>query len=523
MPIDSKHVDYQELEADYEMIYDILKGQRQIKEKGVEYLPMLEGQDTTEYTSFLERGVFYNAFSRTVKGMTGNLIRRPVEVSVPKSMNEYLDHITVDGESFAELIKQTCDEVLSYGRFGMLIDKDGDQGDPYIAPYTAENIFNWRTEKVDGKDKLVLLVLHETVMDNINDEYEANEIHQIRVLRLFDYEDEDRKETKSVLEVETWRYYGSTDKHDETGGYRLVEGPIMPEIAGKKLDFIPFIFFGASSNTVKPNIPPLLDLAYLNIYHWQKSVDLSHGLHFTALPTPWAAGFPDKQKLYIGPTHAWVSRDPAARCGYLEFSGEGLKALENNLEKTEFHMAALGARMIDHPRKGVESAETARLRQASETSTLITVSNLIETGLVNALKLYAKWLDIKDTDDVKVSMNKDFVELPISAQKILALLQALQAGTITLETYLYNMKSGEVLPPDQTVEEEIKLLEKNIKKDEPHEIQIRQFADTVESKSNISDIDTSGVRQIEEIGSVDNKDAEKNELKQNVAENNRYK
>ena len=53
-------------------------------------------------------------------------------------------------------------------------------------------------------------------------------------------------------------------------------------MVGKPLNYIPFQFFGSESNDSNIDKPPFIDLGYINISHWKKSVDLSHGLHYAA-------------------------------------------------------------------------------------------------------------------------------------------------------------------------------------------------------------------------------------------------
>jgi len=51
-------------------------------------------------------------------------------------------------------------------------------------------------------------------------------------------------------------------------------------------------------------------------------------------------------------------------------------------------------------------------------------------------------------------LNRDFVSGKMSAQDITALLQALQAGKISIDTFLYNLQRGEILPEMRTIEDE---------------------------------------------------------------------
>lgn len=220
---------------------------------------------------------------------------------------------------------------------------------------------------------------------------------------------------------------------------------------------IPFVFMNAASASPFPSKPPLLDVSNINIKHWQLSTDYFHGLHFCAMPTPWAAGFQVAGSLFIGAEKAWISDDPNAKCGYLEFTGTGLGALEKALDKLEKLMAVLGARLLEEQKAGVEAARAIELRTSGDSATLVSIVSAVEEGVGKALDFVIQW--IGDTKEPEIEMNRNFVSQKLTPQEITALLQAVQSGQISQDTFLYNLQNGEVLPPDRTIDEEKKMIE----------------------------------------------------------------
>ena len=470
--VDTKHKDYTEREKDWKMINDIKAGERVMKEAKTEYVPKLEGQNAEQYKRYIARGSFYNGFARTVQGMTGSILRKPAEVEVPKEMNDYLENITVSNNSFTELSRTVSSEVLSTGRYGLLVDmpisNENNKEKPYIAPYDALNILNWRSDRIDGKDKLTFLVLREYLeIPNTEDSvFKTDEVTQIRVFRLIaiDESGNDEESVNGQLVVDVYKentnYKG---KNDTRWNF---DSTYEPKKMGKRLTEIPFVFINALDSSPTPSAPPLLDLAFLNVSHWRLTVDHHHGLHFTALPTAWAAGFPVSKEgnLKIGSLTAWVSKDNKARCGFLEFSGEGLGAIKKEITDTESQMASMGGRLLREPKKGVEAAETARINQTADSVSLTTIANSISSGLTQALRYVAFWMNYNE-NKVNVQMNTDFIDTKLSPQDITALLQSYQRDAISLDTFLYNLKAGEVLPPHRTEDEEKELIVSE--KDEP--------------------------------------------------------
>ena len=135
---------------------------------------------------------------------------------------------------------------------------------------------------------------------------------------------------------------------------------------------------------------PLLDLANVCLSHYRSSADLEHGRHFTALPqvrTSQELIQMNTTKAFMsGQGTAWVIPNEQAKVGFLEFSGQGLGSLERALEQKKKMMAVLGARLLEGP-KGVEAAETARIRQNTETSILGSNGSDSRNGIQNPWKL----------------------------------------------------------------------------------------------------------------------------------------
>jgi hypothetical protein len=76
----------------------------------------------------------------------------------------------------------------------------------------------------------------------------------------------------------------------------------------------------------------------------------------------------------------------------------------------------------------------------------------VERAITSALEVMAQWDGI--TGDIKVKLNTDFVDTKINAQDMTSLMGAWQSGAISHETFLFNMKRGEILEPDVSIEDE---------------------------------------------------------------------
>ncbi|MDD4931642.1 MAG: DUF4055 domain-containing protein [Candidatus Colwellbacteria bacterium] len=472
MGVNSTHSLYSTWVDDWGLIETLLNGERALKKAGETYLPRLSGQTDEEYTRYLARGSLFNAAARTLQGLVGAIIRKEADINVSENVMNILKDITLARQSIHEVIRLAVEHILSYGFYGLLVDMpEGDDPGkvPYIALYQARDILNWKTEKIGGEEKIMMVVLKEIVKEAV-DEFTSVDTDQIRVLLL--------DATTGAYIQRIYRKVDGTANEEWT----QYGADILPKKQGLAMQEIPFVFINASSASPFPSKPPLLDVANINVKHWQLSTDYFHGLHFCAMPTPWAAGFQVAGSLFIGAEKAWISDDPNAKCGYLEFTGTGLGALEKALDKLEKLMAVLGARLLEEQKAGVEAARAIELRTSGDSATLVSIVSAVEEGVGKALEFVVQW--IGDTKEPEIEMNRNFVSQKLTPQEITALLQAVQAGQISQDTFLYNLQNGEVLPPDRTIDEEKKIIESEAPKQDFTNQGIDEFGNPIKVGKN---------------------------------------
>lgn len=193
----------------------------------------------------------------------------------------------------------------------------------------------------------------------------------------------------------------------------------------------------------------------LNLSHYRTTADYEHGCHFTGLPTAVVSGYQaeSNEKLSIGSSAAWIFPDPSAKASYLEFTGQGLGALESNLRAKEQAMASLGARMLTSEKTGVEAQGTVKLRHSGENAVLSSIANLISSGMTRVLAIMAEWSNVTNAN-ISMLINKDFVDAGLTAQELTSLIGAWQGGAISSETLYWNLKQGELIEAGRTFEQE---------------------------------------------------------------------
>lgn len=428
MPINNTHPLYDANEARWKRCRDAYDGEDAIKTAGFIYLPKIDpSQSDAEYQAYKKRAPYYDAVARTVDGFVGAISRKPHQISLPVSIASINAKATADKITLDDFIKCLCREVLLMARGAIIVDMNDESQLPYLAFYPAEAILNWGSDWV---------TLAETIYTaDANDPFMRKAVPQIRHLFLKD----------GQYNVEIWQ------KLKNPVG-EMVWGIIArytPTKRGAPLDELPFFWVSGAGNSSAVAKPPLLGLINTSLSHYRSAADLEHGRHFTALPTLYLSGIEDDdQPVSVGAGAVIKLADPAAKAGYAEFTGQGLQSLETALATKEQQMAMLGASIITVGRKGVESAEAARIRTAGENSLLLGIVSTIEQALEAALTFAAQWASNRTEDKVCVRLNRDFLDQSLDTQAIGGLLSAVQAGKLSLEDFLFALQQAELLRPN---------------------------------------------------------------------------
>jgi hypothetical protein len=457
------HPSYDLYEDQWLRCRDCVAGTDAVKGRGVKYLPPLDSHTKegggAKYDAYKLRALFYNAAGRTVAGLAGGIFQKAPAVSeVDGVVTEHCKDITLTGTPIDMFALDVTKEFLTTGRFGILIDVSAElvgTPRPFWIGYKAEDIVNWRYEVQNGDQILVLVVLREQVNDiDPKDEFCPDQKTQYRVLRLSNgiYTQQIyHKVEKSSVVVHTQGAANVIPANDETFEPGAITTPIR---RGKPLDFIPF------SLPWTIGAPPLIDLVDVNLSHYRGYADLKHGLHFTALPTPWVSGKSDgSEVLSIGSGTAW-QLDPNGSAGMVEFTGKGLGSIRTDLQDMQRMMATLGARLLEEAPHYAETALSVSLRHSSDYATLRTIAQIVEQQISWALKVHSWWLttgDKKITDlKANVELNKIFFDAQLSADELRALLLALQSKSISYKTFYARLSATGWTRESVSFDEELK-------------------------------------------------------------------
>lgn len=409
MSVDTKHPLYSEFYDDWVQMTDCYDGERFVKAKGTTYLPATSGmildglaQGSPGYDSYRAyklRAVFPEYVRDSIEGALGILHSQPPTIVLPKKLEPMLKNATVHGESLFTLLRKINQAQLLHGRFGLLLEAPNGQGPnavPFIASYTARNIINWDSgSREEGKQILQLVVLDET--EQVRDNFQWVEKQKWRVLALSNIFQ------PNALAGGTYMVATFNERSDA-----LVESSFaIPEIGGKKLEQIPFVFINTNDLVADPDNPPLLGLANTALTVYRGEADYRQSLFMQGQDTLVTIGITDEEfKPRIG-ANAHLSLPIGGDAKFIGVDSNGLSEQREALMNDEKRAAEKGARLMDFGDTSRQSGEALRIRSASKSATLTTIALAGAEGLATILRQAAEWVGA-NPEEVQVKPNLEF-------------------------------------------------------------------------------------------------------------------
>ena len=416
------------MEPHWGLIEHLLGGTYKIRKGHRKFLPQEPRELDEAYDNRLQRSVLAPYYVRLERMLAGMLTRKPVRLNdVSDQIREQLFDVDLQGNDLQTWLFSTTRVCIRYGHVGVLVDAPaaGQNGRPYYVTYTPRDILGWRTELANGEQKLTQLRLQEKILvpDGL---YGEKEVVQVRVL------------TPGAFEIH---------QKDAKGDFRVVDE------GRTSLSEIPFSVAYSNRMGLLESIPPLADIAELNLQHYQTQSDLANQLHISAVPMLAIFGFPQSaEEISAGPGEA-MALPEGASAQYIEPSGNSYDAQFRRLDQIASQINELGLAAVLGAKLVGETAEAKRIDRSQGDSTMMVVAQQMQDLIDNCLRFHAQYMS--EANPGSSLVNRDFMGTRLEPQEIQALLQLYTAGTITQETLLLQLEAGEVLGDDFDVENEL--------------------------------------------------------------------
>jgi hypothetical protein len=418
---------------DWSVMAAVTKGTNYIRDLSETYLPQEPREDDDAYTTRVDRSVLSPYTSRLIETAAGAILRKPIHIEGDPYWLELAKDIDGIGSSINEYARRALVSSLTYGHSAILIDypaaanamnlaEERAMGRrPYFVHIDAPQIWGWRKEP--GTNRLLQVRIHDYDVRPLN-EFGEEQVEEMRVIYPGRYD------------LYTLGRSTETVSLDETGGYSLDEIPLVPIYSNRR--------------DVLISQPPLLDIANLNITHYQRQADLIHALHIAAMPTLVLEGWDDTTgSATMGVNYA-IAMQPGNKAYYVQADATSFDAQMQELQSLEGQMSTLGVTKLFGQKFVAESAEAKRIDQAQSNSVLSIISQELESCLNQAFAFAAQYVGIEPPE---IKIDRDFDYYRLIGQDISVLAQLNQMGKISDEMLLEVLRRGEILPDDTNIEE----------------------------------------------------------------------
>jgi hypothetical protein len=419
--------------SDWGVMAAVTRGTNYIRDLSETYLPQEPREDDDAYTTRVDRSVLSPYTSRLIETAAGAILRKPIHVEGDPYWLELIQNIDGLGSSINEYARRALVGSLTYGHSAILVDYPAAMGArnlaeeralgrrPYFVHVDAPQIWGWRKES--GTNRLLQVRIHDYDVRPLN-EFGEEQVEQMRVIYPGRYD-------LYTLGQEVVEF-------TESGDYSLPEIPLVPIYSNRRGLLI--------------SQPPLLDIANLNITHYQRQADLIHALHIAAMPTLVLEGWDDTTgSATMGVNYA-IAMQPGNKAYYVQADATSFDAQMAELESLASQMSTLGVTKLFGQKFVAESAEAKRIDQAQSNSVLSIISQELESALNQAFAFAAQYVGLEPPE---ITIDRDFDYYRLIGQDVAVLAQLADTGKISNAMLLEVLRRGEILPDNINIEEEL--------------------------------------------------------------------
>lgn len=431
---------FSELYDKYNLVETLFTGTSAMRSAGQTYLPKEPAEATSNYNSRLNRSVLFPTYSKTIKTAVGKAFSRPVNIELPTSLDFLKYNVDGSGSTMERFVKDLTQDAINYGITYLLVDypvldPNSTLADeraagalPYWVNIKPTQVLEISASYLDGLLQLTYFRFNEVVEDT--DNLENNEsIEQVKEFILL--------EDRSVQYV--------IYRKDKQGKEYIYDTNII-----RGIDLIPIIPVYGNKTIPFHGSPVLMDLAQLNVTHWQMYSDYLNIVHATSVPMLVIKGYTEQtnpdgsvQELVISPNSAIKLTDPTGDVKWVEINGSGITAAKEALNDLEAKMSLNGLELTASANNIASETATGRLIDAATANSILkTICMDVEVAVLQAILYSAIYIDAPvEPTSIEVTINSTFLVDKMYSD----IVELYKNGLLTQEEALAEIKSRGLL------------------------------------------------------------------------------
>jgi len=427
--VDATHSSYEYWKAISDLPITLLGGTRAMKAAGKKYLPKDSLEKEANYKNRVSRSTLVNFFKKTISFLGGQVFSKDIVISddAPGVINMIRNDVDLNGNTIDTFCKRHFEKGLGEGVCSIYVDTNNkdksytskaeeteDGIRPYLRMISGNDIFAF----VDENGILLQVRIKETVQEKVG-KFGVEVIEQIRVIEpgLWEIYRQDSKK-------KTWSIY-------EAGTTNLSYIPIVAFIPGEQLSIL-------TGET------PLIDLAELNLDHWQSKSDQTNILHVARVPMLFCKQV-DLSTVESSVHSAICSDGPQAEIKWVEINGKSIEVGQKDLTEIEAKAALYGLQQLI-PRSGNQTATEKAITSAESNSSLGCWVGIEEMCIRRAMEMVCDYEGVKEQFDYSmISLNKDFTAGIIDAETITLYIGMVEKGILSAQSAFNEIKKKGLL------------------------------------------------------------------------------
>ena len=432
----------------WDLIDDLMLGTEAMRAKRTDYLPMYEQEDALDYDKRVKATVLTDGFREAVERNAVRPFAKPVQITgpegtaeLPEPLDRIADNVDGEGTDLTELSRRLMLDGVARGLAVVLIDHptiaDGmnaaDEEDLDLRPrfkrVMPRNLIGWKeTTNAAGDRELAEVRIAEKRTESVGQwgQVDVPWIRVIRAPRIVSAQNENGDVIPERLpgDWELWRFSERDGKYqlEEQGTHSFPGLPIV------------VMQFGEQRGLVEC-VPPLLDVAHLNLAHWKSSSRQTQYIDTIRLAVLFGAGMNEDELangIVIGPGRLNGSTNPDAKLSYAEHSGKGAEAGWAELDRLESKMAEAGSEPM-RTKTGNPTATGKAIDAAKASTDVEAWVRLLESGLEQCYEMAAKWrgLDEAMPEDWQIDIWSEFALALTKMEDLAEIRQLRQQGDLS--------------------------------------------------------------------------------------------
>ena len=220
---------------------------------------------------------------------------------------------------------------------------------------------------------------------------------------------------------------------------------------------IPFVVVYANPTGFLQSKPPLMDLAWLVIAHYQTNSDMLHAAHIANTPVPVFIGVEVDDTVVFGPNTVINIDNPEGDAKWMETAGGAINTTKAILADMRTEMSVLGLGILERRPMTAETATAKRIDRSEKDSQLSAAARSLEDGIERALGFHAQFMGVAEEngDGGSVQLNRDYQELTLTPEQIQVYSTLVKEGQLSVGTLWDILKEGNALPSNFDEDDEL--------------------------------------------------------------------